>query len=138
MTQTATVRRVLPNGRAELSIIRESACGHDCSSCGGCSMAEKREVLVVADDPVGAQKGDVVQVESSTKKLLGIAILVYVLPVVLFFLCYFLGKNYGVGDTMADVIAALGFAVGILAAIIYNRREKKKGTVSFTITSIKR
>ena len=76
MTQTAMVRRILPQNRVELSIMRESACGHDCSSCGGCSMSEKREVTVIANDPIGAHPGDSVIVESSSKRLLGIAALV--------------------------------------------------------------
>ena len=35
MVQTAKVTRVLADGRAEVAVKRQSACGHDCSKCGG-------------------------------------------------------------------------------------------------------
>ena len=67
----------MPQHRVELSIMRQSACGHDCSKCGaGCSMMTPQEVLVVADDPVGVQPGDTVTVESSTGKMMKAAVVV--------------------------------------------------------------
>ena len=137
MTQNATVRRVLPRHRVELAIQRESACGHDCSSCGGCSMGEKREVVVLADDPCGAKPGDVVTVESSTGAMMKIAAIVYGLPVVLFFALYLLLSAVNAGETVSTAGAVIGFAAGILVAILCNRREKRKGTVRFTVTAIK-
>ena len=101
-------------------------------------MSEKREVLVVANDPLGTKTGDTVVVESSTQKLLGIAAVVYLLPLVLFFIGYFLMKNWGMSEGISSVTAVLGFVLGILAAVAFNRREKKKGNVVFTITSVKR
>ena len=38
MTQIATVEKILRGGRAEISVPRKSACGHDCESCSGCGM----------------------------------------------------------------------------------------------------
>lgn len=138
MTQTARVRRVISQNQVELSILRESACGHDCSSCGGCSMSEKREVLVVANDPFGVKQGDTVVVESSTQKLLGIAVLVYLLPVFLFFAGYFFMSGIvHQSEAISSATAVAGFVLGILAAIAYNRKEKKRGSVVFTVTSVK-
>jgi sigma-E factor negative regulatory protein RseC len=100
-------------------------------------MSGKQEVLVAADDPLGAQKGDTVVVESSSRQLLGIAALVYLLPLVLFFAGYFLGGALGWGEAGSVTAAAAGFLLGILAAVLYSRREKKRGDVLFTVTSIK-
>ena len=81
MTQIATVEKILPGGMAEISVPRKSACGHDCEECAGCGMTGAA-IRARARNDVGAQKGDKVVVESSTKKLLGVVALVYLLPVV--------------------------------------------------------
>ena len=92
---------------------------------------------MIANDPIGAHPGDSVIVESSSKRLLGIAALVYLLPILLFFFLYFLSGSLGFGEIQADVTAVAGFVLGIVVAVIYNRKEKKKGSVAFTVTSIK-
>ena len=105
MVQTAKVTKVLPDGRAEVSVRRQSACGHDCSKCGGgCSeMMVSATVAVIADNPVRALPGDSVTVESSTGRILGAAVVVYLVPFLLFFLGYFLGagRSEGVGAASA-------------------------------------
>ena len=83
MTQIATVEKLLPGGYAEISVPRKSACGHDCEECAGCGMTGAAIKARAKNDP-NAQPGEKVVVESSTRKLLGVVALVYVLPVVCF------------------------------------------------------
>ena len=138
MTQTATVRRLMPQNRVELSILRQSACGHDCSKCGaGCSMMTPQEVLVVADDPVGVRPGDTVTVESSTGRMMQAAAVVYAVPLVLFFALYLILDAAGAGGTASTLGAVAGFTAGILCAVWYSRREKKRRKIRFTVTGIK-
>ena len=138
MTQTATVRRLMPQHRVELSIMRQSACGHDCSKCGaGCSMMTPQEVLVVADDPVGVQPGDTVTVESSTGKMMKAAVVVYAVPLVLFFALYVILDTLGAEESVSTAGAILGFVLGILGAVFYSRREKERREIQFTVTGIK-
>ena len=85
MTQIATVEKLLPGGYAEISVPRKSACGHDCEECAGCGMTGAAIKARAKNDP-NAQPGEKVVVESSTKKLLGVVALVYVLPVIGFLL----------------------------------------------------
>ena len=65
MVQTAKVTRVLSDGRAEVAVKRQSACGHDCSKCGGgCSeLMVSSTVAVIAANPVRAMPGDMVTVD---------------------------------------------------------------------------
>ena len=63
---------------------RRSACGHDCAKCGGCGGLETQTLYVTAFNGVAAQVGDRVLLEGETGRVLGIAVLVYLLPVVLF------------------------------------------------------
>ena len=85
MTQIATVEKKLGAGYVEISVPRKSACGHDCEECAGCGMTGAA-IRARAEDPVGVSAGEKVVVESSTRKLLGVVALVYVLPVVAFLL----------------------------------------------------
>ena len=128
----------MPQHRVELSIMRQSACGHDCSKCGaGCSMMTPQEVLVVADDPVGVQPGDTVTVESSTGKMMKAAVVVYAVPLVLFFALYVILDTLGAEESVSTAGAILGFVLGILGAVFYSRREKERREIQFTVTGIK-
>ena len=85
MTQVATVEKILRDGYVQISVPRKSACGHDCEECAGCGMTGA-SVYAEARDPVGVRPGDKVVVESSTRAILGVTWLVYMLPVVFFLL----------------------------------------------------
>ena len=67
MTQIATVEKILPGGMAEISVPRKSACGHDCEECAGCGVSGA-SVRAQARNTVGAEVGQKVVVESSTKR----------------------------------------------------------------------
>ena len=74
-------------------------------------------------------------VESSTKNLLGVMLLVYLLPIVLFLVGYFAtGALESEGLRYAVAIAA--FLIGIIPAIICDRRTKKNGKLTFTIVRL--
>ena len=107
MIQTAKVTKVFPDGRAEVAVKRQSACGHDCSKCGGgCSeLMVSSTVAVMAANPVRAMPGDMVRVESSTGGILKAA----------------------VGG---------GFALGGLLAVMLDRKFRRNRSITFWITAI--
>lgn len=134
MTQIATVEKILPGGMAEISVPRKSACGHDCEECAGCGVSGA-SVRAVARNDACAEAGQKVVVESSTKSLLGVMLLVYLLPILFFFIGYFAtgslkseGVRYG--------IAIAAFLIGIIPAIVCDRRMKKSGALTFTIVRV--
>lgn len=135
MTQIATVERILDPGHAEISVPRKSACGHDCEECAGCGVSGAA-VHARAANPIGALPGQKVVVESSTKKMLRIVALVYLIPVALFFLGYFAAMAVTASVAGQYAAAGLGFLLGILAAIGYDRRLRAKGGLSFTIVRL--
>ena len=131
MTQIATVERIINSEYAEISVSRKSACGHDCEECAGCGVSGAA-VHAKARNPVGARPGQKVVVESDTQKMLGIVALVYLIPVVLFFVGYF--ATISIASTaIRYTVAALGFFLGIAIAILYDRRLKAQGGLTFTI-----
>jgi len=134
MTQIATVEKILPGGKAEISVPRKSACGHDCEECAGCGVSGA-SVRAVARNDVGAAVGQKVVVESSTKHLLGVMSLVYLLPIVLFLLGYFATGSLS-SEGLRYAIAIAAFVIGIIPAIICDRRTKKSGALTFTIVRL--
>ena len=134
MTQIATVEEILSGGYATISVPRKSACGHDCEECAGCGVFGSA-VRAIADNPVHAQPGQKVVVESSSKRLFGVILLVYMLPVLLFFIGYFATWFIG-SEGLRYAIAIFAFFLGVLPAIVYDRHIKRQGGLTFTITRL--
>ena len=130
MTQIATVEKDLGGGYAEVSVPRKSACGHDCEECAGCGMTGAA-IKARARNDIGAQPGDKVVVESNTKKIFGVVALVYVLPVVLFLLGYFLSE--GLAEGMRYAIAVATFVVSFIPCVLYDRHARKKELLTYQI-----
>lgn len=140
MVQTARVKRLLEDGRAEVTVPRKSACGHDCSQCGGgCSeMLVQMEVTTVAANPVHAVPGDTVRVESDSRSILRIAAVVYLAPFLLFFVGYYLGGALLASEGGAIASAIVGFLLGLGCAVALDRQVKRKRQDAFRITEIMR
>ena len=130
MTQIATVEEILSGGYAMISVPRKSACGHDCEECAGCGMTGAA-IKAKAKNKIGAQPGQKVIVESSTKKLLGVVALVYLLPVVLFLMGYFLSE--GLAENIRYAIAIGAAAVSMIPIVLYDRHAKRTNALTFTI-----
>ncbi len=130
MEQTVRVKEVRAGGTAVVVHLRESACSGDCHKCSGCGAA-KEYVLFEANNPIGAQPGQLVVVQSQTGPVLRAAGIFYVLPLVLFFLGYYLGH---VLWQQGALVACLGFVLGIAAAVVYDRKVAGKENTVYTIT----
>ena len=135
MTQIATVERILDADHAEISVPRKSACGHDCEECAGCGVSGA-SVYARASNPSGAQPGQQVVVESSTKKMLRIVVLVYLIPVVLFLAGYVITSMLTASVAAQYTVAGAGFVLGIVFAIFYDRWLRARGGLSFNIVRL--
>lgn len=135
MTQIATVERILDEAHAEISVPRKSACGHDCEECAGCGISGAL-VYAKALNPIGALPGQKVMVESSTKNLLGIMALVYLIPVALFLAGYGFAAVWNFNVILRYTVAVTGFVAGNLFAVLYDRRLRVRGGLSFQIVRL--
>lgn len=138
MTQEALVQNVYQNGTAKILINRQTACGHDCSKCAGCTFAESQKLLVDAVNQAGAKPGDLVLVETETKSVLGAAVLLYLVPIILFFVGYGICSAVGLSYVLSCVMGGVGFAIGLIVAILSSRILKKNRKLESVITSIRR
>ncbi|MGN1030599.1 MAG: SoxR reducing system RseC family protein [Butyricicoccaceae bacterium] len=134
MQQEGIVIKTMPGNLAEIKVKRKSACGHDCEKCGaGCAEMISAPLTAIAKNPLGAKLGDAVTFEGSSKQVLGLAMLVYVIPLVLFFVFYAVAAL--IGAPYPSVIACVGFVVGIVLAKLYND-HKADASATYTIIHI--
>ena len=133
MRQTVTVLSA-GKGTAVVAYDRPTACHNDCARCaGGCGSTVAHErITVTAEDPIGVSPGDQVVLEASGAEVYGAILLVYALPVVLFFLGYLLGTAMGISGALTGV---LGFFLGVGVTVLVSRRREKRGKeIRFRIT----
>ena len=130
MEQIVRVHRLRPDGMADVILVRESACSGDCHKCSGCG-AQKETMIVSAENPIRAQKGDFVTLTSDTASVMKAVAAVYLVPLVLFFVGFALGMAMGWN---AALVGGLGFGLGIAFAIWFDRRTAKQGETVYTIT----
>lgn len=135
MTQIATVERIIDSDHAEISVPRKSACGHDCEECAGCGVSGAA-VRAKALNPIGAEPGQKVVVQSDTGKMLHIIALVYLTPVVLFLAGYLLTLAVTSSPALQYLAAGIGFVLGVLLAVRYDRRLRRQGGLSFQIVRL--
>ena len=130
MEQIVRVKEVYPDGSAQVIHVRESACSGDCHKCSGCGAA-KETLLFTALNPIRASKGDLVVVKSESGPVLKAAAVLYVMPLLLFFLGYAAAEALRLSGGLGG---ALGFALGVALVILYDRRFAKTVKTVYTIT----
>ena len=130
MEQIVRVRETYSDGTAQVLLIRESACSGDCHKCSGCGAA-KETLLVTAVNTIRADRGDLVTIRSESGPVLKAAAVLYMMPLVLFFLGYGLGAALAISG---GIMGGLGFALGIALVVVYDRRFAKQVKTVYTIT----
>ena len=131
MTQIATVTAIPGMGQVEVTVVRQTACGHDCENCGGCAAGKAGELVVRAETELPLQMGDRVEIYSDNR-VLGAAALVYLGPVVLFLLGYLLTASLPEGARY--LCGGLGFALGLAGAVACDRLSRRKAGVTYRVT----
>ena len=123
MTQYAIIKKLTGPDKAEVEGLRGTACGDDCGSCEVCHYASK--IRVVAQNPIGAQVGDRVEIETQTSRVLSAAVLVYVVPFILFFIGYAIAAALHMTEGYSMLMSFAFFAVGFVVIALVGRRHKK-------------
>ncbi len=134
MTQYAIIKKLTGPEKAEVEVLRGTACGDDCGSCEVCHYASK--IRVEARNAIGASVGDRVEIETATSRVLGAAVLVYVVPFVLFFIGYAIAALLlDMAELQAMLMSFAFFAVGFVMVAIVGKRHKKN-PITYEITNI--
>lgn len=135
MVQNAIVKKIVRDGVAEVSLLRQMECGLHCDGvCAGCSARPPQEILALASNGIGAKPGDVVEVEPSGGHHYSTSVAVFLLPCVGLGLGYVLGMHvFQLNEMTALVTAALGLAVGFIPAFLMNRAMTRSSAPEFAI-----
>lgn len=139
MNQVGYVSKI-EKDMAIVNIKRASACGDNCSSCGGkCNMPV---VKVKIKNILNSKPGDYVMISSNTKLIMKAAFIVYVLPLISLIIGIgvsgFVLNNFGVKEVeIYSLLIGLGFLVSTY--VIINRIDKSlkaKGIEEFKMENI--
>ena len=128
MQQRVRIEKLLDNGMARVVLVRQSACSGDCHKCTGCGAA-RQTLTVNAQNPIGAAQGDRVIIESHTAPVMRGALVLYIMPLLLFFAGYALGSVWGLGGWLG----ALGFLLAVAGVVVYDRRVSAREKSVYTI-----
>lgn len=106
-----------------------------CEGCNACRLSGKDDMVVSIKNTLGAQKGDVIEVELEAKRLLSAGMWAYLFPLVMIFIG--LGIGYAAGDALGintDVLAAICalamLGVSFIALKLMNKRFAAKSGYS--------
>ena len=129
MEQLVRVQKLNDDGTALVLHTRQSACSGDCHKCSGCG-AVQQKMLLVAQNPIHAQPGQMVVIRSNSGPVLAAATILYMLPLVLFFAGYLISWYYF--DT-GGLVGCLCFISGLAIAALYDRLVLRKKDTTYTI-----
>lgn len=135
MVQNAIVKKIVREGVAEVSLLRQLECGLHCDgACAGCSAKPPQEILALASNGIGAKPGDFVEVEPSGGRNISTSVAVFLLPCLGLALGYGLGMNVlGLSEITALATAALGLAAGFVPALLMDRAIARSRDPEFAI-----
>lgn len=117
------------NEKVTIQVVRESACGGNCKSCGGA--CNTIGVTITADNTIDARPGEIVNVDSESSEVLKIAAVFYLIPLVVIIAGIVLSKVYLFPDGQSAHSDLIALAVGgsgcilSLIGIHYFTRQKK-------------
>lgn len=135
MVQNAIVKKIVREGVAEVSLLRQMECGLHCDgACAGCSAKPPQEILALASNGINAQPGDFVEVEPSGGRNISASVAVFLLPCVGLGLGYALGMSlFRLGEVSALLTGLLGLAAGFVPAVLMNRSIARSPAPEFAI-----
>ena len=133
MTQFAVIKKLTAPDRAEVEVLRGTACGDSCESCGVCHYASK--IRVEAANDIGAELGDrggdrghhLPHTGRGGARLRGAlrAVLRRIRP----------RGGLSLGEGLSMVISFAFFAVGMGVAVAVGRRHRKN-PITYNIISV--
>ena len=130
MQTTATVIKTNKN-RATVEVERQSACdgchkNKDGSGCSICSLTGASKTFEAeAINEIGAKVGDRVTVVTKTDRVLGYAALVFLLPVLVGVVFYFVAAAVTATEIWQYAAMIFGFALSFFFVWLYARRVAK-------------
>ena len=113
---------------------RLGICGGDCNGCNEC----KYEYLMksVVQNPIGAERGQRVMIETPTSGVVRGALAIYVLPIVLLVVGYLAAAALSMSENACIIAAFASAIVGVIIAVIVSKARYKADPTPTKIVSV--
>ncbi len=134
MLQEAIITKIRDDGLAEVVVERLGICGGNCSECGECRYENLMKSVV--QNPIGAQRGQHVMIETPTKGVVKGALAIYILPLVMLFLGYLIADALSLGESVCIIVAFAAAVLGIVIAILISRAHHSADPTPTKIVSV--
>ena len=109
---------------AIVRVAKKSACGENCASCkGGCTPGERR---IKVKNPISVDVGDRVILETPAGKVLSAAFLAYILPIIIFFVGFFVGENIFEHELLSVFVGVIFAGVCFCGLYFFNKKAEEK------------
>lgn len=109
------------NGIASVEVVRASACSGECGSCGGCAHTSQRIIVKIPCTTV--KVGEVVSIRMKSSKVLFLAQLTYIFPLIFLLAGYGIASPYG--ENMGILCGFAGFALSLPIVFFAAKKAKK-------------
>lgn len=123
---------------------RKSACegchkNTDGASCAICSLAGgNRKISMRAYNKIGAEVGDLVEIETETRRVLWYAMLIFILPIVAALVGYFVGNAVLDNSKFSLLIALTAMSLVFVCVEIYSKLTVEKRSDAEIVRIIKK
>jgi len=134
MIQEAIVTKIKDNGLAEVVAERETMCSGDCDNCEGCKYDKYVKSLV--KNPINAGRGQRVLIETPSANVISGAAIIYVIPIVLLFACYYAASLLGADEGLCALLSIAGAALGAYISAVLSKKRHRKDPTPWTIISV--
>lgn len=104
---------------------KSGGCGGHCEITGLIDMGD-RKMMASALNPIGAVAGDMVEVETESRTVLGYAALVFLLPIAVCAFGWWLGNRIWNTQTAGIIAAAAGFVLTFFGIAVFDRVKQKR------------
>ena len=109
---------------AIVRVAKKSACGENCASCkGGCTPGERK---IKVKNTISAKVGEKVILEMTESKVLSAAFLAYILPIIIFFVGFFVGDRMFSHELASVGIGVVFAGVGFWVIYLFNKKAEEK------------
>lgn len=117
---------------ANISVQRPSGCGDNCGSCS--ANCDSSKIVINLKNDIGAKKGDLVKIKSSSRKVYRYALVIYLIPLVMFIMGILIGVKKFASE-LSGFLLGVGFLI-ISLFIIKIIDNKLKGLTEEIITMV--
>ena len=112
-----------------------------CGECNVCHAFGPGHMVIEADNGIGANIGDVVDVEIEPHKVLTYSFLLFVFPILMMIAGYYVGRFISdqfaaSGDLFAILCSFFGLLLSLVFLRMYDRRIRKRGKSSARVMRV--